>query len=537
MKDWKWLLPLVMLLVALLLPATTEAASPVQLFLNGKKLEPEVPPRIVNDLTIVPLRIISEEVGARVSWIPEGSRIKVEQGTTAIELQIGNPVVTLNGVEKKLDVAPENVEGNTIVPVRFFSESFGLKVGYDDLTRSVSLYKQPDAGSTAGGSGTNGSTNGSGSGSTSGAAPGTNTGASNGNGYGSGSGTTTGGTSGNGASGSSGGSTGTGKPTGAGTDGKGTTGSGSPGSSGSGAGSGTTGTGAKPGSTLTFSKLELAGDEVVIQTTSAVAPKVSFLSSPERMVIDLPGVTLAGTPLAALNPKGGEIAVKHPVLQKIRYAQFSDKPLVARIVLDLGQKMDFKLTEDKSTNTYRIQLVKKRIKVVIDAGHGGSDPGAISLNSRSEKDFTLAMESKVVDHLKLIPDLDVYETRAGDTYPSLQERVDFANGMNANLFLSIHANKFDNPSVNGTETYYNRPDSIAFANLLHDKLMPVTGLGDRGVKLGDFKVIRETTMPAVLLEMGFLSNKNDEALLFSSEFQDRAAATIAAAIKEYLLGK
>jgi N-acetylmuramoyl-L-alanine amidase len=193
--------------------------------------------------------------------------------------------------------------------------------------------------------------------------------------------------------------------------------------------------------------------------------------------------------------------------------------------------------EDKATNTFKIQPVAKRVKVVIDAGHGGSDPGAVSLNSRFEKDFTLAMESKIIDLLKLIPEIDVYETRSSDTYPTLQERVDFANNMNANLFISIHANKFSNAAVNGTETYYNRPDSIAFANLIHRKVTAVSGISERGVKSGNFKVLRETTMPAVLLELGYLSNKGDEAQLYSNEFQDRTSAAIVASIKEYLLGQ
>lgn len=505
MKYWKALLPLLLFMLAvLLIPVQTEAApAAVQLVLNGKKLNPEVAPKIVNDSAIVPLRIILEEVGAQVSWLPEGQRIKVEHGKTAIELQIGNTVVSLNGVSMKLDAPPENVNGNTIVPVRFFSESFGLKVSYDDATRTVSLNKQQDESTTTG---TGASDNGAG-GNSNGSKPGTGT------------------------------PTGTGKPDPSGTDGKGSSGSGEASSSGAGSSGKDKPTGSvdKDPTNVTLSKLELVGDEVIIQTTGSVSPKMLVLSGPDRIAIDLPGVTLAGSPLAAISPKGGEFAVKHPKITKIRYAQNNDKPMVTRIVVDLSQKSDYKLTEDKATNTIRIQPITKQLKVVIDAGHGGTDPGTKSLNARLEKDFNLAMEAKVIALLKKIPDIEVIETRTDDTYPTLQDRVDLANRLNASLFVSIHGNFFENAAVSGIETYYNRPDSITFANLIHSKLVAASGLPDRRVRNGNLKVIRETTMPAVLLELGYLSNKNDEAQMFSNEFQERTAAAIVASIKEYLI--
>ncbi|MDF2667735.1 MAG: hypothetical protein K0R67_41 [Paenibacillus sp.] len=498
MKVGKTLLPLLLMLimVAILLPARVEASSAVQLYLNGKKLNPEVAPQIVNEVTIVPLRIITDSLGAKLTWTDEGQHIKLELDKMVIELQVGNEMATTNGAKEKLEAKPVIVSDKTLVPVRFISEKFGYEVGWDNDSRTVSLTKEKI----------------------------TPTPSDNGN-SGNGAGTGTGNNSGTGSNGSSGSN-------------------GSNGSNGAGGGTGssnggTTG-GSKPSGPITIdpsiptlAKVELVGEEVVIQASTPISPKISLLSGPERIIIDLPNLSMTGSPLTALFPKG-EIAVKDPIIQKIRFAQNS--PTVVRVVLDLSKKSGYKLTEDKATNTIKIQMVNKRYKVVIDAGHGGSDPGAIAPSSRHEKEFTLAMEQKVIGLLKQMPDIEVYETRSDDTYPTLQERVDLANKLDAGLFISIHANKFSNPSVNGTETYYNRNDSIDFAKLVHQKMMDVSGLADRGVRNGDFKVIRETKMPAVLLEVGYLSNKNDEALLFSEEFQNRIAGAIADAVKQYFTG-
>ncbi|WP_127586561.1 N-acetylmuramoyl-L-alanine amidase [Paenibacillus koleovorans] len=590
MKILKALPPLLLLIViAFLLPARTEAASvpnAVQLYLNGAKLNPEVAPRIVNDITIVPLRIISENLGADVKWIPDGQRIQVKQGKSVIELQIDNPVVSFNGVSEKLEAPPVIVDDNTLVPVRFISERLGLKVSWDNLSYSVSLFSHKEESASSGnGSDPDPGTNGTQSGSTNGGTGTTpqkpdgtgptkpdGTGPSKPDGTGSSkpdgtsppkpdgtgpskpgdtngnAGTTTGNNIGNGSTGA--GSAGTGS-TGSGSIGTGSTGTGSTGTNtgsnnGSGTGSigssGSSGPGAstKPPTNpalLTLSRLDFTGEVLTIQTTKPVTPKLSTLSDPERIIIDLPGVVLAGSTIVDLMPRSGEFAVKHPYVQKVRYSQRTDNPAEVRIVLDMKQKTDYKLTEDKATNTIKLQPVVKRFKVYIDAGHGGSDPGALSLSNRHEKEFTLATEAKLAALLKQIPDLQVVESRTEDVYPDLETRVDEANKLGADLFISIHANKFSNPSVNGLETYYYRPDSLAFANLVHGQMIAATGINDRGVRIGNFKVIRETTMPAVLIESGYLSNKEDEARLYSEDYQNRLAAAIAASVKKYLFGE
>lgn len=124
-------------------------------------------------------------------------------------------------------------------------------------------------------------------------------------------------------------------------------------------------------------------------------------------------------------------------------------------------------------------------------------------------------------------------TRSDDTFLALAERVKVAQKINADIFISIHANSGP-AAATGVETYYSRSVSKELANIMHKYLVQTSGLKDRGVKMASLHVTRETTMPAVLLEGGFLSNKSDEAVLFTENFQNNVAKGIVAGIKEYL---
>lgn len=172
--------------------------------------------------------------------------------------------------------------------------------------------------------------------------------------------------------------------------------------------------------------------------------------------------------------------------------------------------------------------------VVIDAGHGGSDPGAISVKKRNEKDFNLAVALKVEALLKKESEIEYVMTRDRDVYPTLQDRVDLANRIGATIFISIHANSSTSSAANGVETYYTRPDSLPLANVVHKYLVSSTGSVDREVRVKSLKVTRETQMPAVLIEAGYLSNATEEAKLYTEQFQNKLAAGIVASIKEYL---
>ncbi len=173
--------------------------------------------------------------------------------------------------------------------------------------------------------------------------------------------------------------------------------------------------------------------------------------------------------------------------------------------------------------------------IVLDPGHGGKDPGARSISGKWEKDFNLSVVLKVQALLAGDERIKLVLTRDSDTFPSLDDRVNLANSLAADLFVSVHANSYS-AATNGTETYYTREQSKEFASLMHSLVIPATGLKDNGFKRHSINlaVTTKTTMPAILLEIGYLSSKIDEPQLWTEALQDSVAAAIAAGIKQQL---
>ncbi|WP_339218511.1 N-acetylmuramoyl-L-alanine amidase [Paenibacillus sp. FSL H8-0332] len=175
-------------------------------------------------------------------------------------------------------------------------------------------------------------------------------------------------------------------------------------------------------------------------------------------------------------------------------------------------------------------------KVVVDPGHGGEDPGAVSVSGRLEKDFNLSLSEKIVATVEQDPQLEILLTRTGDAFISSQElfRPQFANNLPADLFISIHGNTYEDASASGTETFYYHEESLAWAETIHKHVIQATGLKDRGVKKGNFFVLRDTVMPSVLLELGYLTNPGDEAKMWTSGFQESVASAVVDGIRVYL---
>lgn len=221
-------------------------------------------------------------------------------------------------------------------------------------------------------------------------------------------------------------------------------------------------------------------------------------------------------------------------------------------------------------------------KVVLDAGHGAKDYGAIK-NNFVEKNIALAVSLKVGKLLNKQPKVDVVYTRSTDVFIELVERANIANHAKADLFVSIHCNSNDNSEASGTETYVmgltklksnlqvakkenevitleadyklkyagydpkspesligitliqeeNLNQSMAVASVIQDKFKTQLDRKSRGVKQAPFMVLHKTAMPAVLVEMGFISNKNEGAYLNSEEGQNEIAKAIADAIMNY----
>ncbi|SEB57492.1 N-acetylmuramoyl-L-alanine amidase [Paenibacillus sp. GP183] len=173
-------------------------------------------------------------------------------------------------------------------------------------------------------------------------------------------------------------------------------------------------------------------------------------------------------------------------------------------------------------------------KIVIDPGHGGADVGTVGISGRLEKDFTLSTALKVKRLMDLEPAVTVYLTRTDDTFIPLNDRIIMANQLSADLYLSIHANMVRNSMTKGTETFFYRESSMFFAQIVHKHVLKATGFPDLHVDYENFRVIKNTIMPAALVEVGFLSNAAEEKALFMSNNQDKIAAAMMDGIKEYL---
>lgn len=174
--------------------------------------------------------------------------------------------------------------------------------------------------------------------------------------------------------------------------------------------------------------------------------------------------------------------------------------------------------------------------VVLDCGHGGSDPGAMG-GGYQEKNITYSI---LYTYAKAFFDSDTsnikaYWSRYDDTFVSLSDRAAFASKVGADLFISLHMNSATNTSATGTEVYYsvnnnktqsNGLTSKIMANMFQPELVKVMGTTSRGVKTANYTVIYKNTVPAVLIELGFISNSSDRAKLVDSSYQEAAAESI-----------
>ncbi len=180
-------------------------------------------------------------------------------------------------------------------------------------------------------------------------------------------------------------------------------------------------------------------------------------------------------------------------------------------------------------------------RIVIDVGHGGKDSGAIGMNKIQEKDIVLNIANAILKlNNKFNKPLDIYLTRYNDTLISLSDRTKLAKILDADLFVSLHCNHSDNSNARGIEVYASRKrtnyskESIYKGYLIEKALCKEIGYESRGVKFANFQVLRETTSHcvSVLLELGFLSNKDESSYLSNSTNIKLMALAILLSIKK-----
>jgi len=490
MKKLRFVVLFMLCLFAI--PGISQAASPVSthIYLDGHELtQPEkAQAGIVNGNVMVPLRVVLEGLGYDVAWEKKTGSVTVSQADTTLKFVIGEKLAQSGDQEITLRAAPFLQNNTTLIPLRFVGEEMGLQVSWDNKTKSAHLYS-PDGGSGSGVGGGKSASNPNEEGGTPENVP--QQGNSNGGGS------------------------------------------------------------SVPSTTQAMlNGISFSDNRLQLSASSDIEPSVFKMDGPNRIVIDLPQTSFSEQFASALpldDTMRGEFAVTdHPSVSQIRYALFTRNPDTVRIVLDLKAPSPYSVTRD-GLGLITIDLTEstvvtpppsggngKRI-VVIDPGHGGKQPGAISKSKKQEKDFTLAVGLKVQALLEQEQDIDFVLTRTTDVTVSLQDRAKLANDLNADIFISIHGNSIDPPAnPSGSETYYTREESIPLANVMHKHLVAATGLADRKVRYSSLHVTRETKMPAVLLEVGYLSHDKDDALMYSEDFQQSVAEGIVAGIKEYL---
>ncbi|QSJ20787.1 N-acetylmuramoyl-L-alanine amidase [Nostoc sp. UHCC 0702] len=179
-------------------------------------------------------------------------------------------------------------------------------------------------------------------------------------------------------------------------------------------------------------------------------------------------------------------------------------------------------------------IPRGRVVVIIDPGHGGKDSGAIGIGGVREKDVILPIGARVAQILQQ-NGVQVVMTRDSDYFVSLQGRVAMAERVNADVFVSIHANSAGagRPDVSGLETYY-YDSGLGLARIVHSNILQSLNIRDRGVRRARFYVLRKSSMPSILVETGYLTGREDIAKLRTSAYQNQMAEAIARGVLQYL---
>src|SRR6266571_1639691 len=207
--------------------------------------------------------------------------------------------------------------------------------------------------------------------------------------------------------------------------------------------------------------------------------------------------------------------------------------LVTRI---LGLAFVASLAACGTVGTHGVKNTSKTFTtVVVDAGHGGKDSGAYRRYGPPEKMVTLDVAQRLERKLRE-SQLRTVMTRSSDVFIPLDERVNIENSQKNAIFVSVHFNDSRRRGIRGFETYYHSSASFDLASRIQEKLMSIPHSANGGVHTANFRVLRNATCPAVLVECGYLSNRNEGNLARDWEYRELLADRIAEAIVEQRYG-
>lgn len=294
------------------------------------------------------------------------------------------------------------------------------------------------------------------------------------------------------------------------------------------------------------------------QTTAPVVSNRPVVSSrPTRPAAKKPAVTQPSTPAKSTASAAQSSAVKQTEAAKKETKQTT---ITTKKETKQPEKDKAKAEAKSSASPKVVPVSSKQTKIVgngkfrtsgglsgkiitLDAGHGGSDPGAIGSDGTKEKNITLAITKAVKEllekkgakvYMTRTTDVDVYGPNASDA-DELQARVNVGEKYNSDLFVSLHINSSVNKNVGGFSTYYypKTSNDLRIAKSIQDQLTANFGVDDLGVRQANFYVIKRISMPATLVEMCFISNEKELVLMKGKWFQNKTARLIAAGIEKY----
>lgn len=305
-----------------------------------------------------------------------------------------------------------------------------------------------------------------------------------------------------------------------------------------------------PNKIQSIEKQMINGKEAIVIKNSNVSKFNSFsLTNPSRLVVDMRDTEL--------NDVTSNVSTK--IVKSLRYSQYEGSEYdtsekVSRLVVDMKENYEnIKSTiEEKGKDiiiyvdgTQKVAVVPPVVKppvvvppkngkvIVLDAGHGGNDPGAVA-NGIREKDVALSASLKTREKLELLG-YKVIMTRTTDVYPSLASRYRLANNNKADAFLSIHFNAAT-PAATGIETLYSTKNSKnkAFASSVQSEMVSETGARNRGTKLrNNLAVLNGTRGVSALAELGFITNPKDAAQMKFGDYIEKCATALANGIHKF----
>lgn len=278
---------------------------------------------------------------------------------------------------------------------------------------------------------------------------------------------------------------------------------------------------------------------IVIENSKRTTYDVMYLPAHKRLDIEIP--------MSATDLEAGIINVHDGFISIIEVSEVKQDDNV-RVSIYFNREVEHEVLSKNRADEIEIQLIGGSIPdrapgeelVVLDPGHGGSDPGAM-YGGINEKDINLSVALKTKSKLEAMG-YKVLMTRYDDSTVDIYERPKIANNAKADIFVSIHYNAFSNQSVAGLETYYcprdrgdgKTKEQFPLASEVHNSILASTGANNRNVRQqAGFVVIRQTNMPAILIEGGYMSNPDELKLISSDSYQDLIAEGLSKGIKNY----